>query len=428
MDRNSVIAKCEELLAVSALYARPFGEAFEECCTALRSGGVSLSRASISWRLIDPVWFAQQFLWLAASGVSHQRFTHEDAAESDEFLNSPIYYMLTQQVPFLRSDLTDPHQRAEYPILTELFDEGHTEYLLFSVGFQAETARLDIPASGLVLSFCSDCPTGFSEEEKAVLERLRFMLSLTARTALLSETTETLLATYLARGAGRRVLGGQMMRGEGETVTAAIWYCDLRRSTSLCEALGTERYIAFLNDFFAATAGPVEEAGGDILDFIGDAVLAIFPLTDNGVERGRQATLTALSKLEELRHKHADILGPTDSVADVMGLAIDIGDVVYGNIGIPTRLTFSVIGGSVNKVARMERLTKKFHVPVIVTDAIAQGRPAFRPLGSHLLAGVSEPVELFALSDEYVADTIANGPPPVKTPFDVNHPAIVHSQ
>ncbi len=230
----------------------------------------------------------------------------------------------------------------------------------------------------------------------AALGRLKHMLALSLRSSLQADIGRSLARTYLPRTASDRVLDGDILLGHGETIDAVVWYCDLRGSTALCDRLGTDRYLPFLNDFFAATAKPVVQNGGDVLDYIGDAVLAIFPGAD-GVQRALAATGDVGARLIELRARHPDVIGDREDLAALIGVAIDIGRVVYGNIGITERMTFSAIGSTVNRVVRIERLTKRLGVSMLVTDAVArQAGEGWTSVGRLQIAGIADPPELFA--------------------------------
>ncbi|MEM8664148.1 MAG: adenylate/guanylate cyclase domain-containing protein, partial [Pseudomonadota bacterium] len=208
----------------------------------------------------------------------------------------------------------------------------------------------------------------------------------------------TIAATYLGKVAGNRVLSGEIARGEGKHIDAVIWYCDLRGSAELCDTLGVDEYLPLLNKYFVATAGPVMREGGDVLDFIGDAVLAIFPLHEDGAHRALRATEAAAREVDALRLSEP-AFQDRKCLADVTGIAIATGSVVYGNIGVPQRLTFSVIGPTVNAVARLEDLTKVIGEPILATENVARHLGAdmpFRALGAYRLPGQREAQQIYA--------------------------------
>ncbi|WP_108659403.1 adenylate/guanylate cyclase domain-containing protein [Acuticoccus kandeliae] len=392
----TLIPELEEFLALSALSDRSFDAVFSEFCERVRAGGVSLKRASIAWRLLDPIYFSQNIVWLSGEPMAIERFRHDPSGRPQSYLLSPLKYVIDHDISFFRRRLCETEAPRDFPVLDEFAEIGITDYVLMLVGF-GMGEELDMPGAGIILGTSSDAPNGFTDAEIALFQRLKFMLALAARTQMQREAAEQVVTTYLASTAGRSVLGGAIRRGDGAVVDGVIWYCDLRGSTALCETLGMERYVDFLNDYFAATAGPVADAGGEVLDFVGDAVLAIFPKGEDEVARAVAATAEVETSLAAfLERRRADLPGRAD-ISDVAGIAIDVGTVMYGNIGIPTRLTFSVIGSTVNRITRIERLTKTLHVPLLVTAPIAATDPArWRSCGRYALDGVSAPLEVFA--------------------------------
>jgi adenylate cyclase len=193
------------------------------------------------------------------------------------------------------------------------------------------------------------------------------------------------------------VLQGHIRRGHEERIPAVVWLADLRGSTSLQERLERGRYLELLNEFFETTAGSALEAGGEVLKFIGDAVLAIFPLagTADTPQRALAAARAALARVARYNaalREDAPRLG--------MALALHVGEVNYGNIGVPGRLDFTVTGSVVNQVARIEELCKRLDKPVLATAPVAELLGGeLVPLGSHPLRGVGTPLEVFTLPE-----------------------------
>ena len=206
-----------------------------------------------------------------------------------------------------------------------------------------------------------------------------------------------ILDTYVGHRAGERILAGQITRGSGQTVQAAVWFCDLRNFTALSESNGRDEILDRLNRFFDCMAGPVERHGGEILKFMGDAMMAIFPLEteqacQRAVQAARDARLAMAGFNDELRDSGQEPLG--------FGIALHVGEVMYGNIGAVDRLDFTVIGPAVNMASRIQALCRVLGSSVLVSDAFVALCPdEFRSLGSHRLVGVARPVELFTLPE-----------------------------
>jgi adenylate cyclase len=213
--------------------------------------------------------------------------------------------------------------------------------------------------------------------------------------------TKNLLRVYVGEHAGGEILAGRITRGSGSTVTAAIWNCDLRGFTSISELWPRDDVIALLNEYFDTMAKPVEEHGGEILKFIGDAMLAVFPVDqENACARALQAAREARAGMAELNRIRIE----RGQRALGFGLALHVGDVMYGNIGSRSRLDFTVIGPAVNVASRLESLTKELRREVLISGAFARLCPctgdSLVRLGAFPLRGVGEPVEVFSLPEE----------------------------
>jgi adenylate cyclase len=204
--------------------------------------------------------------------------------------------------------------------------------------------------------------------------------------------------TYLGRTTGKRVLAGQIKRGDGEAIDAAIYYADLRGSTAMADRMSRQDYIDMLNSFFDAIGKPVPEKGGEILSFIGDALLAIFPIGramtgEAACLKAAEAASAAQADMAALNHRRTARGEPPLE----FGLALHRGEVMYGNVGVPARLSFSVFGSVVNEVARLDSLTKELGEPLLASHAFVKSLPMpWRPLGHHKLRGVGRRMRVFA--------------------------------
>jgi len=212
------------------------------------------------------------------------------------------------------------------------------------------------------------------------------------------QIAHTVLATYLGMDAGRQVLEGQIRRGDGEMLHAVIWYSDLRDSTRLADSLAADEYLKTVNSYFECTAGAVLANGGEVLRFIGDAVLAIFPIRDGGSKSACELAMAAArdadARLAAVNRERAN----RNLEALDYGLGLHVGDVMFGNIGVPERLEFSVIGPAANEVARIESLTKTLGRRTLASAEFSRGVPgSWESTGEHALKGVGEPLEVMAL-------------------------------
>ncbi|MEM8552522.1 MAG: adenylate/guanylate cyclase domain-containing protein [Pseudomonadota bacterium] len=404
---RATVEGLEEFLAMGAVEDRPIEQTLEGFAERARAGGISVFRVMAGWRLLNPQFASSSLCWQQGEGLTIERFRQGEALVSEDYKRSTIFALLNSDATEMRHRLAGANAPFEFPIFERLAALGMTDYFMCLVAFGKQapggqpmvgTPKREVPGAGIVLSFASDREGGFTDEEVCALKRLRYMLALASRTALDSDMRQTLATTYLGRATGARVLGGEIARGDGEVVDAIIWYCDLRGSTALCERLGAQAYLPVLNDYFEATAGPVVKAGGEVLDFIGDAVLAIFPPTPEGFAGVLAGTKAACEEVMALPGQHSALADRT-CLSDMTGIAIATGTVVYGNIGIAERLTFSVIGPTVNAVARLEQLTKVLKEPLLVSADVAaqmEWDGGWRDLGAFALEGFSSDTHVFA--------------------------------
>jgi adenylate cyclase len=224
-------------------------------------------------------------------------------------------------------------------------------------------------------------------------------------------SAESLLKTYLGQRTGERVLAGQTKRGQGEKIHAVIWLCDLRDSTRLSESISAEDFFRTLNEFFDCAAGAVLDNGGEILSYIGDAVLAIFAISGTELPLGEAcfreegACSAALAAAWEARLR-VDTLNKRREASGKprleFGLALHAGDVMYGNLGVPQRMQFTVIGTAANEAARLAGMCKDFGRWVLVSSAFHRCFPGkLVSLGHHIMRGVDAPQEIFTLHDSF---------------------------
>lgn len=393
MTDSPIAAALDDWLIEQALQGTDLASVVDGLCARARDGGVGIRRAHVAWPTLHPLFDAETVTWTAESGAVPQQFPHE-LEEREAWLTSPLRHMIVEEVDLFRRRLAGPAALLDFPLLADLAAAGHTDYLahriLFEVPRQAGDNR-----SGCIVTWTTDRPGGFSDEDVALLGRLRRGIALVCRTTILSRIASSIAETYLGRRAGGEVLAGVIRRGDGRTIRAVIWYSDLRGSTALAERLSPAAFLGVLNHYFECTAGAVVEAGGEVLDFIGDAVLAVFPIAEPAEAAAAVAAATAAADAAVARAGRIDVPGLAAPIE--LGVALASGEVMFGNIGIPARLAFSVIGPTVNAVARIEKATKLLGEPVLATAAIAGADPAgWRDVGRHALAGFEAPVTLYA--------------------------------
>ena len=408
MSRQTLINDIGEWLIDQTLAEPDIVEMFQQVCARLRAVGVPISRARVTWPPLHPLFQAETILWRADGSTEFEQFRHQDEA-SQEWKASPMAFMLENGVTEFRRHLTGPNELIDYPILEDLREQGFTDYLIIATSFEGIERHMNqAQARGLIVTWSSDREAGFSDDDIDALKKIQRRFAAACKMAIRMRIAKNVTETYLGRYAGSRVLDGAIKLGDGETVRAVVWYADMRDSTKLADTMPSADLLTLLNDYFDCTAGAATRYGGEVLDFIGDAVLAIFPFEDE--EDRKQAIRMATMALEEsqVRIKAANTRrSERGQVAIRFGVGINIGEVMYGNIGVADRLAFTVIGPAVNEVERIEELTKSVDASALVTQEIADMDPErWDSIGMQALAGFSRNCELFSLRQEAELETV----------------------
>jgi adenylate cyclase len=300
-----------------------------------------------------------------------------------------------------RSELRIPitaETEPGYPIIEGFRAEGMTDYLALVAHFTADDVIGEMDC--VYSSWVTDAPGGFDERSLALLRQWFPYLALAVKCHSLARIAETLVATYLGRDAGRRVLSGRIERGVADKIDAVLWFSDLRGYTTITDSAAPEHIIPLLNDYAEVVIPAIHAGGGDVLKLIGDGILAIFPSNDR--EAACRQALTAVAAvrrgIEALNERRAGQGLPTSQVY----LGLHIGEVFYGNVGSIDRLDFTVVGPAVNEASRIAAMCRSAERDVLLSSAFvdAAGNEARRRLvsvGRYALRGVRRPQELFTV-------------------------------
>ncbi|HET9246231.1 MAG TPA: adenylate/guanylate cyclase domain-containing protein, partial [Xanthobacteraceae bacterium] len=175
---------------------------------------------------------------LAASG-----FAARDVETARVWRNSAHYKMLQTGDSFLRRRL-NATATGEFPVLADFLAAGMTDYVAIINRFAPEGVIGEM--DGVYSSWATSVPDGFSDGQVAALERIAPYLALAIKSVSLARMTATLMETYLGRDAGRRVLGGRIVRGIAERIDAVVWFSDLRGFTRITDT-APEHAIPLLN-------------------------------------------------------------------------------------------------------------------------------------------------------------------------------------
>jgi adenylate cyclase len=389
MDRDSNLPRSLGLgrwLAGQARRTKRLDALFDAYCRELLGRGLAIWRSTLGLEVLHPETSGKQLTWQAGN-LRMRQSERAGMPTNPDYLNSPTRVVdETNQAYRLRLEGGAP----KFPLLAELQAEGATDYVIYQLPF-LDTTRT------AVVSYATTTPGGFTDGDLAELETASDLFSPYAERAVLRRIAVDLLDTYVGHQAGERIFAGGVERGAVEALTAAIWMADLRGFTRMSDSLPRETVIALLDDWFECLSAAIEGQGGEILKFMGDGLLAIFPVGEShatGCERALDAALAAHRGVAALnRDRVGDGKPPL-----AFGLALHLGEVAYGNVGGRRRLDFTVIGPAINHASRLQELTKSLSRSLLISSAVA--RASARPLvslGRHRLRDVADPDEVFTL-------------------------------
>lgn len=373
-------------------------DSVQQLADVLVENGLPLWRLRLLIRTMNPQLFGMAYTWQrGAEEISEFQISHK-ALNGPQYLESPFALIIAGQGG-VRRRLEGSNPQLDFPILEDLLKEGATDYVAMPLPF----------SDGLIniITLVSDVSGGFSTDDLGQLHEILPSLGRQLEVHAQRTSALTLLRTYLGGSAGERVMSGLVRRGDGEELHAVIWFSDLRNSTTLADTLSRSDYLAALNQYFDSVAGAIMDRGGEVLKFIGDAVLAIFTIheaTSPSPEACRQAILAVRDAQQRMmavnREREAHNLQPL-----AFGTGLHLGNITYGNIGTTGRLDFTVIGPAVNEAARIEDMCKSLREPVLASAAFARCVPGeLMSLGQYSLRGVRVEEEIFALLPADAAD------------------------
>jgi adenylate cyclase len=363
----------------------------KECCERLVQAGLPLWRVGVFVRTLHPNIFGRSFTWRPETEVVVV-IAESDARETPEFKRSPlaILYRTEQEV---RYRLDDPASMA-FPFFDDMRAEGITDYIAIPLRYVEGTVHAS--------SWSTRQAGGFTDEQLNALRKLVPALARYIEIISLRRTATILLDTYVGNRAGERILGGQIRRGHTETMHAAVWLSDLRGFTALSDRLPAETVVDILNQYFDCQVDAIRSHGGEVLKYMGDGLLAVFPI-DEYVGDDRQVCSRVLEAARESRSLVAAmeyLIGDTVERFR-FGVALHVGPVLYGNIGGGNRLDFTCIGPAVNLAARLEKIASRLHRTVVASEGFAGiCSGGWSDLGEFPIAGFSKAQRVYGLMDE----------------------------
>lgn len=398
-DAGQAYADMLELLHTRSLEGWDTPAFVLEVAEGLSALGMSLYRVQFGYPILHPLFAVSAYTWYHDSGVETETYAR-GYEEEEAFRRSPVYPIFSSGASEGRHKIRADSDSDQYPLFVRAAEEGGTDYFVQLTRYANRTVT---PAGqeGFLFSWISAAPDGFDDTEIDLLQRLRKPLCAELNSLTQRRLVKVILQAYLGGYSADRVYAGQIQRGDGEIIDAVILFCDLRGSSRLAEHYDLNGFLSVLNDYYEITAGAVIEGGGEVLRYIGDASLAIFP-----IERyadTREACEIALNVAQEAVERseliNADRTNRGEPPIE-FGIGLHCGTVMYGNIGTPNRIEFTVIGEAANEAARIEAKCRELNEEILVSDTFKENldRP-WRSHGTFDLRNISRPIEILSPSD-----------------------------
>jgi len=390
-------------LAEEGRFAPDTGRLLELLCDKLTALGIPIARATAHVRTLHPEYRGASRIWRRGESIEIRTTRHGIEFTSD-YHNSPLQHVIEtgQWLDTMLSETTD----RRFPILATLRAQGITHYVMAPLVFSNQIVN--------AVSWATDAPSGFAEADielfRDLVTTFVSVLEATAGRRIYGE----LLATYVGRDPGAQIMAGAVKRGELHHLKAAMLLADLRGFSRLTDELPEEQIVDLLNAFFDLVVPGVVAGGGDVLKYIGDAVIAIFPVAGDdpapACELALAAAQTALAALQSAPPEIGQYIS--------IDIALHYGVAAYGNIGSGNRLDFTVVGRDVNILSRLELLCKDVGRPLLMTDAFASevAEPVFE-IGHFELRGFHQHQAVYGMCQEGEATGRATTFPQIRDGF-----------
>jgi adenylate cyclase len=380
---------------------------FDGFCQRLVIARVPLWRGYAAMNTLHPQWGGYSYTWRRDLNAIEPGQFERALYRRRGWFDSPFAYLLSQPNAFsekanpwlhLRRRLTGPEAKLDFPILEEFAAAGATDYFAEIVRFGADGDPSR--GTGIGYSFTTDRPEGFRDDDQQLLQAVLPALSLAMMAHAGHTIASGLLEAYLGGDAGRRIHAGAVERGSVESIRAVLWFADMRGFTRIADSAPGSDVIELLDEVFETLTASLRSRGGQVLKFMGDGMLAIFPLVEeleaDTCRAAIAAAKEAMRALDRVNRARAEAGKPVGEV----DLALHIGEVLYGNVGAADRLDFTVIGPAVNEAARIETLCEPLGRKVLVSDELAAAigdRDRLDHLGCHRLRGVRDARAIYGL-------------------------------
>ena len=358
----------------------------------LAQAGLGVGRMSLNVGTLHPQVYGYAWNWSVVDGICDEIQIAEETLFSDAYRYNPICRVI-EFGEVVRVALTSETAEARSPLMEELAAAGFSEYVAIPLSASGDKYN--------AITLATQQPGGFSQAQNDALKRLLDIFALHIERHIASRIAENISYTYLGREAGERVVSGTIKRGSGVTIRAVVWSSDMRDFSRLSERRDSRAVADMLNSYFSVLAEAVIRHGGDVLKFVGDGMLAVFPLTDFASPKlaAEAAAAAAREAVQDLEALNREMAQTEDWRPLKTGIGLHLGEVFFGNIGATKRLDFTVIGEAVNIASRVEGLCKPLERNVLmsspVADLLGDGAEA---MGAQSLKGMQKAEQIFALS------------------------------
>ena len=370
---------------------------FEEFMWRCKAADLGIDRCTLHMGTLHPRVIGFSWFWSSLDELCDEIAADAGAVNEAAFTRNPLYKVIMEG-QMIRVDLETEEGRSSSPLMQELADEGFTTYVALPLSASGKTFN--------AMTFATTRPGGFETTDKEEIRRLIDLLALHVERHIVQRIARNVADTYLGPIAGRRVLDGEIRRGDGEAIQAVVFMSDMRGFTQLADRLSGPEVTAILNAYFDRISDAVLSHGGDILKFMGDGVLAVFDQNVLGEAAAATAAVkaarTALEAIEALND------APPEELPDVtlwhpvkIGIGLHRGEVFFGNVGGEERLDFTVIGRAVNETSRVESLCKPLGRELLLTEPVRNAlagdlRTSLDEMGEHALRGGGKPVAIYS--------------------------------
>jgi adenylate cyclase len=366
-----------------------------EFCERLVAAGLPLWRFGLFVRTLHPDILGVNFIWKPGTEVAVGTADFH-LPDSPEYRNSPLAIVFGEGRE-VRHLIDDPESRR-FPFLDDMRAEGVSDYIALPLHATDGSVH--------ATSWTTKQPGGFGDQQLSGLRSLMPPLARLVEITNQRRRASILLDTYVGNRAGERILGGQIRRGHTETMHAAIWLSDLRGFTALSDRLPAETVVDILNRYFDCQVSAITTHGGEVLKFMGDGLLAVFPIA----EADGDIQQVCARVLEAARESRASVEAMQYPIGDTIerfrfAVALHVGKILYGNIGGGNRLDFTCIGPAVNLAARLEKIAARLHRTIVASEGFAGiCAGGWTELGEFPIAGFSKAERVYGLADEMPAD------------------------